>query len=489
MEIKLHNSLTNKTETFKPLQDNLVRLYSCGPTVYNFAHIGNMRAFLFADLLQRVLRVVGGYDLKWVMNITNIDDKTIRDSAIGSDKWMPDMGEQTDDPKKNLQIFTKYYEESFLNDISTLGINVNDFYALPRATEYIYSMQDLIRNILDKGFGYISEGSVYFNLEAYRHEELYGKLKKIDFENFKSGARIDADQYDREQVSDFVLWKAKKPGEPYWEFEINGERCDGRPGWHLECSTMEHDILGLPFDIHTGGVDLKFPHHEDEIAQSKAGYGIEPTVFWLHNEFLQIESEKMSKSLGNVFTLRDLLAKDLDPLDIRFAMLCSHYGSTLNFTFDGLKSSHKGRSRIQEYIYQLHDEKYGSNEANVDKLRNDVYSRLANDLHTPKALAYIFSFMNDHEPHDLTEGTQNALIDFFTDMNHIFGIWEIGPRKEEGVKIPEEVKEMAEKRHQKRKNKNFAEADRLRDEIRQRGYVIEDTKDSYKIEPVSIYEA
>ena len=309
MDFKLYNSLTRKTEEFKPLNKNEVRMYSCGPTVYNYAHIGNMRAFLFADLLQRTLRTVACWDVKWVMNITNIDDKTIRDSALGSTEWKKGMGEQTNSPIDNLLKFTKYYEQKFINDIETLGIDATHFYKMPKATEYINEMQELITKIFEKGLAYISEGSVYFNVSEWRKRDTYGRLKKIDFDNFRAGVRIDADQYEREQASDFVLWKMKKEGEPFWDYSLDGQNLQGRPGWHIECSAMEYVLLGLPFDIHTGGIDLQFPHHEDEIAQSKAGYGIDPTVFWCHNEFLEVEGEKMSKSKGNFFTLKDLMKK------------------------------------------------------------------------------------------------------------------------------------------------------------------------------------
>ena len=482
MEIKLKNSLTKNLAVFEPLENNEVRFYSCGPTVYNYAHIGNMRAFLFADLLQRVLRTVGGYDVKWVMNITDIDDKTIRDSAKGSLAWKEEMGEQTDDPIDNLKKLTDYYLKAFLDDIRNLGFELGHFHELPKATDYITQMHELIRRIKDRGFAYISGGSVYFDVAKWREADVYGKLKKIDFDNFRKGARIDADQYEREQVSDFVLWKAEKEGEPSWDFDIDGENLPGRPGWHLECSTMEYEILGLPFDIHTGGIDLKFPHHEDEIAQSKAGYGVEPTVFWCHNEFLEVEGEKMSKSKGNFFTLRDLLDKDIDPLDIRYSMLASHYGSTFNFTFDGISAAHKARVRIQDYIYDLHEDKFeNEREVKIELLRNNVFSDFANDLHTPKALAHIFTFINENPASSLDKTSREKAIDFFKELNQIFNVWEIGERKEEKIEIPEEVKELAEQRWQAKKAKDFEAADNLRDKITEMGYTVKDKKDGYDI--------
>lgn len=485
MEIKLYNSLTKKIEHFTPLKDNEVRMYSCGPTVYNFAHIGNMRAFLFADFLQRVLRVVGGYKMRWVMNITDIDDKTIRDSRLGSPEWKPEMGQQTNDPKENLRKFTDYYLQAFLEDINKLGIKKEHFYAMPRATDYINQMQDLIVRIIRNGFAYISGGSVYFDVNAWRQVDIYGKLYKIDFDNFISGHRIDADQYEREQASDFVLWKAYKEGEPYWDFYIDGVNYPGRPGWHIECSTMEYEILGLPFDIHTGGVDLKFPHHEDEIAQSKAGYKVEPTVFWCHNEFLEVEGEKMSKSLGNFFTLRDLLARGLDPIDIRFAMLSAHYSSKYNFTFDGISAARKARLKVQDFIYDIWDKANGEIDENIDgialDLQNKIFSELANDLHSPKALAALFSFINDTNLEKIDKHDAKKLLALMSKLNDIYSAWEISERKIEKLEIPDEIIQLAEERLQAKKAKNYALADDLRNKIIEKGYFIKDTKDGYEI--------
>lgn len=481
IELKLYNSLTRQVENFKPLEGNTVRMYSCGPTVYNYAHIGNMRAFLFADLLQRVLRTVGQYEVKWVMNITNIDDKTIRGSALGSQEWLEEMGSQRDDLWYNLRRFTEFYTQAFIDDITKLGIDINHFFAMPKATDYITDMQELIRKIVANNYGYITDGSIYFNLKEWMKEHKYGRLFQIDFENFIAGARVDADQYEKEQANDFALWKAKKEGEIYWDFEINGVNCPGRPGWHIECSVMEAKLLGLPFDIHTGGIDLKFPHHEDEIAQSHAGYGIDPTVFWCHNEFLEVERQKMSKSLGNFYTLRDLLSKNIDPLDIRFAMLSAHYRSKYNFTFAGIEAAHKARLRIQEFIYSLFEDKNGNIDFDNENLKELVFSELANDLHTPKALSHIFAFINDNPPQELSKQTKENLTQFFTELNDIFNVWKIEPKPAED-NIPSEIKELAEKRLQAKKEKNWQLADELRNEIIQQGYIIKDTKDAYILE-------
>ncbi|MCX6156151.1 MAG: cysteine--tRNA ligase [Candidatus Kapabacteria bacterium] len=482
MQIKLYNTLSKQIENFNALDDKDVKIYSCGPTVYNYAHIGNMRAFLFADFLQRVIRTVGGFQVKWVMNITNIDDKTIRDSRIGSQVWLPEMGNQSEDILQNLLTLTEFYEKSFIQDIAALGVNSNHFYKMPRATDYINQMQKLILKIINKRTAYISQGSIYFDLSEYRKTETYGKLFNIDFGNFIEGSRIDSDQYERENISDFVLWKSKREDEPYWDFEIDGQNYPGRPGWHIECSAMEFDILGLPFDIHTGGVDLRFPHHEDEIAQSKAGYGIEPTVFWCHNEFLEVEGEKMSKSKGNFFTLRDLIDQGFDPLDIRFSILSTHYGSIYNFTNSGIKASAKARARVQEFIYSIFDTADNSEvQPDIQKLKNDVFGALADDLHSPKALAKLFGFINEYSGKAIDELSKDSLKEFFTELNEVFNVWEISPRVEIEIKIPSKIIDIAEKRLIVRANKDFAESDNLRKILDDLGYIIKDSKDSYTI--------
>jgi len=484
MAMKLYNSLTKQIDVFKPLKSDTVRMYSCGPTVYNIAHIGNMRSFLFADLLQRVLRKVGGWKVKWVMNITNIDDKTIRDSKIGSDAWLPEMGNQSDDPKENLKKLTLFYEREFIDDINKLGISFLDLYKMPRATEHIDIMQKLIVKILHNGYAYKAGGSIYFDVTKYMKDDVYGKLFKIDFDNFKSGTRVDSDDYERENVSDFVIWKAHKEGEPFWDFEIDGVNYPGRPGWHIECSAMEEEILGLPFDIHTGGIDLKFPHHEDEIAQSKAGYGIEPTSVWCHNEFLEVEGEKMSKSLGNFFTIRDLTEKGISPTDIRFSMISVHYRTKSNFTFSGLEASKKARIRIQDYIYDLFEENFGTKEPDISELKNLIFGELANDLHVPKALGILFTFINNNPSNELTRAKRSEMLGFLKELNEIFNVWKFERHQEDEIEIPENIRKLAQDRFDAKKEKNWAEADRLRKEISDAGYNIKDSKEGYEILPI-----
>lgn len=484
MQIQLYNTLTKTIEPFKPVHAGEVRMYACGPTVYNFAHIGNMRAFLFNDFLRRVLKVVGGFDVKLVMNITDIDDKTIRSISNESNDWKLEMGEKTDDVRYNLRLFTQFYTNCLIADFARLNIRASDFYAMPNATDFIPQMQELIRKIIDNGFAYERGGSVYFDVKKWRTTDKYGKLVNIDFENFQEGVRIDADGYDREQVSDFVLWKAQKENEPAWDFELNGKNIAGRPGWHIECSAMEFELFGLPFDIHTGGIDLRFPHHEDEIAQSKAGYGIEPTNFWCHNEFLDVEGEKMSKSLGNFYTLSDLIAKGHHPSDIRYLLLSGHYGTRLNFTFSGLESAKKTRARVQEYIYGLHEQaEQGESKQLAEKLQKDVFSELAMDLNSPKALAQLFTFINNFPVKSLNQTEKAEILAVFVKINEIFDVWEIQERPEEKPdEIPAEIRELAQKRWEAKANRNFADADALRKEITEKGYLIKDTKDGYAIE-------
>jgi cysteinyl-tRNA synthetase len=481
MELKLYNSLTKKIEALKPIVDGQVSIYSCGPTVYDYAHIGNFRAFLFTDLLQRVIRNTLGLELKWVMNITDIDDKTIRDSKLGSPAWKNDFGEQTYDTKENLSKLTLYYENEFIKDLKSLRFDLNDYYKMPKATNYVKEMQDLVINIIQNGYGYIVAGSVYFNVKKWNIDDKYGKLKKLDFENMISSERLDDDENEKGQAADFVLWKAKKEGEPFWDFIINGENLPGRPGWHLECSAMGQAILGLPFDIHTGGIDLKFPHHEDEIAQSKAGYGVEPANFWCHNEFLEVEGQKMSKSLGNFYTLRDLINKGISPVQVRFSMLSSHYNSKYNFTFDDLASNGKAQARLQEFVYSLYEKSDGNQYFDTSKLKEQFDNELLNDLHSPKALAVLFKAVNSIEVSELKDESKSSLLDFMKYFNSIFNILNIEPRPE--ILIPAEVIAIAEKRLIAKQNKDWSQADDLRNEIISLGYTLKDTKEGYSIEP------
>lgn len=488
MNIRLYNTLTKRIDSFTPLDPGCVRMYSCGPTVYDVAHIGNMRAFLMPDLLARTLRVVGGYELKWVMNITDIDDKTIRDSAVGSQRWLAEMGEQGNDPHANLKALTSFYTKEFHRDLEVFGIRQEHFTAQPLATDFIPQMQSLILSIISAGFGYVSEGSVYFSVGAYSKQFSYGRLFAIDKEHFREGVRIDADEYDRDSVSDFVLWKGHKDGEPFWDFEIDGVNYPGRPGWHIECSAMSKEILGLPFDIHTGGVDLRFPHHEDELAQCTAGYHQHnQATFWIHNEFLEVEGRKMSKSLGNFFTLRDLMNQGLDPLDIRFAMLQAHYRTVFNFTFDGVRAASVARGKLQEYVYQVKgllavsdDSASPIDDPKSALLREQFFSELANDLHTPKALAVLFAFIAANPALLLTPQQAHATLEVLSKVNEVLAVLDFGHRP--AVVVPEVVETLARNRWNARTNNDWALSDKLRAELNALGWNMNDGKETYTIE-------
>lgn len=483
MKIKIYNTLSKSIEEFKPINQNLISIYSCGPTVYSYAHIGNIRSFLFSDLLQRTLKVVGNYKVKWVMNITDIDDKTIRDSNPKSGKWNENMPLPTDNPLQNIQTFTGYYIKEFIEDIEKVGINKQHIFELPRATEHINEMIELIKLIYKNGFAYIADNNVYFNVSKWKEKEKYGRLKNIDFDNFQKGVRIDVDEYEREEVSDFVLWKNKKENEPFWDFELDGNIISGRPGWHLECSAMEHKYFGLPFDIHTGGIDLQFPHHEDEIAQSHSGYGIDPTNYWCHCEFLEVEGKKMSKSFGNYFTIRDLEEKGYDTIDIRFAIISQHYRTKYNFTLDGIRSASKARKRVQKFIFSLQDEKGELNITNeIQELKINIFKELAEDLHTPKALAKLFSFVNKYKNDNFNKESREILLDLLKELNNIFACWTF---EKEIEKIPETIISFAKERFKAKINKNWSLADELRNQIIEHGYAIKDTKDSFELTKIN----
>lgn len=497
LPIRLYNSLTKSVEAFSPVRDGIVRMYSCGPTVYDTAHIGNLRAFIAADTLQRMLRTVGGYDVRWVMNVTDIDDKTIDGSAPGSARWRADMGPQSGDALVDLRTFTTYFERMFKDDIQAVGIQPGHFYAMPRATDYIKDMQELILDIVKHGVGYVSDGSVYFSTTAYRQLELpdgrratYGRIFQIDEEHFREGVRIDADEYDRESVSDFVLWKGRKGQEPYWDFVVDGHSVPGRPGWHIECSAMSKVLLDLPFDIHTGGVDLRFPHHEDELAQCTAGYhSYDQAMFWFHNEFLEVEGRKMSKSLGNFFVLSDLVKRGLDPLDIRYAMMSAHYRSVYNFTFENVTAMAKGRRRIQETIWKLVENGaiLGSeqqNHASVPPI-SIVFERLADDLHTPTAMSELYGYVAsvDAVVNDMSAAERNAALADLSRVNDVFAVWSFEARP--ALNIPTRIQQIADERWAARTAKNWAESDRLRDLLASEGWSVKDGSAGYVLEPRS----
>jgi len=365
MALRFKNSYSRQAEEFKPIDEGKVRMYTCGPTVYLFAHIGNFRTFIFEDLLRRYLKYKG-YEVTQVMNITDIDDKIIR----GCQKEGKALG-------KALKEFTEPYTKAFFEDIDALGIERVEHY--PHATDYINQMVKIVKKLVDNGLAYEVDGNYYFKISAFKD---YGKLAHLDMEGLKPGARVASDEYEKESAPDFALWKAwdEKDGDIFWETDIG----KGRPGWHLECSAMSMEILGEHFDIHTGGVDNMFPHHENEIAQSEGATGQKFVNYWMHSEYLIVEGKKMSKSLGNYYTLRDILEKGYSGKAVRYILMATHYRQQLNFTFEGLDAAGNSLERYNDFISNLKDysggESDGSASEIIEKAKSEFENALDDDL-------------------------------------------------------------------------------------------------------------
>jgi len=454
--LKIFNTLSRKKEEFKPLEKKEVHMYTCGPTVYNYPHIGNYRAYVVADLLQRTLLYLN-YKVKLVMNLTDVDDKTIRDSQK---------------EKKSLAQFTKPFIEGFFEDLNSLNILPASVY--PRATEHIKAMVSMIKILLDKGIAYKGEdGCIYFSIKKFKD---YGKLAHLDKEQLLAGAsgRVCADEYGKENPRDFALWKAytKEDGDVFWETEIG----KGRPGWHIECSAMSTKYLGKSFDIHTGGVDLIFPHHENEIAQSEGAYDQQFVKYWVHNEWLLVEGQKMSKSAGNFYTLRDLLDKGFDPLAIRYLLLSTHYRQQLNFTFKGLEAARNSLQRIWDFMDRLEsvDGKDSKDFKKViEKYRKKFKDAVCDDLDISKALASMFDFI--HETNKLIENDNLGKADvedavkLMKEFDCVLGLLKAK------AELPKDVEELIKKREKARENKDFKLADKLRDQIKAKGFLVEDS--------------
>jgi cysteinyl-tRNA synthetase len=373
MALRLYNTLSGKVEEFRPLEDNEVRMYACGPTVYDYGHIGNLRTFIAVDILRRFFRQ-SGYKIRHVMNITDVDDKIIRNAALAG---------------VSVQQYTAKYEKAFLEDTSTLNIEQP---ILVRATDHIPEMAQFVAELEKKEFAYRTEdGSYYFRIAKF---PAYGKLSKKDFAGMEDGARVDVDEYEKDSARDFALWKAPKPGETFWETSIG----PGRPGWHIECSVMAMEELGDTFDLHAGGEDLIFPHHENEIAQSEALSGKPFAHFWFHVRFLLVEGEKMSKSLGNFYTLRDLVLKGHKPSSIRFLLSSVPYRKQLNFTFDGLKQAAVSVDRLRNFQLRLTSEPFPAGASPImAELARETAERIRagmdDDLNTAQSQAAIFDMV------------------------------------------------------------------------------------------------
>jgi cysteinyl-tRNA synthetase len=452
--LKLHNTLSNTVEEFHPLEEGVVRFYTCGPTVYDYAHVGNFRTFVFQDLLRKYLKY-RKYQVRHVMNVTDVDDKTIRNA---------------NEQGMSLKDYTAKYTEAFLEDSKTLRIDPPDI--MPRATEHIPEMVALIRSLEEKGFTYRKEGSVYFSIAQ---DPGYGKLSKADFSGAQSGMRINTDEYDKENARDFVLWKARKEGEDFWETEIG----PGRPGWHIECSAMSMKYLGETFDIHCGGVDLIFPHHENEIAQSECSTGKPFVRYWVHPEFLMVEGKKMSKSEGNFFTLRDLLAKGHSPESIRYLLLSVHYRKQLNFTNDGLHQAQSSIQRLEDFVAGMKakaspEEAAGSFLQEVHAAREHFIDAMDNDLNTSAALAAIFDLVRAAYQRDsrnaLSGGDSRAALELIQEFDGVLNILRARPEL-----LDEEIPAQIEARQIARGRRNYAEADRIRQWLLSKGIQLEDT--------------
>lgn len=465
MELYIFNTLTRKKERFVPLQDGKVLYYTCGPTVYDYPHIGNFATYVRQDLFRRLLEYLG-YEVIHVMNTTDIDDKTIKRS--GELGW-------------TLKQLTDFYTEEFLKDMDAL--NIKRPTRLVPATSEISEMVKVIQTLIEKGHAYVSGGSVYFSIETFPE---YGKLSGISKEELKPGARVDVDEYDKEHPGDFALWKESTPEELergiFWETPWG----KGRPGWHIECSVIALKHLGETIDVHSGGVDLIFPHHENEIAQSEAYTGKEFCRYWFHCEHVLVDGRKMSKSLGNFVTIRELLEKGVNPVVIRLWMLSGHYRKQLNFTEDSLKQAEENLKNLVHFLRTLKDiqtDKYDQRVSDMlGKMKQEFLEALCDDMNTPKAFAVMYEFIHEVNKRMDILGKKNAseIIETFFDLDHILGL-----RLEEYVnaEIPKKVLELLEIRERLRKERNFEEADRIREEIRSMGYEVEDTPEGPRIWP------
>ncbi len=456
MALELFNSLSRKLELFEPLNPPNVGLYTCGPTVYDYPHIGNYRAYIFGDILKRYL-IYRGYKVKHIMNITDIDDKTIRDSQTQN---------------KNLAEFTEFYTESFFKDIKILNIVPADKYT--KATNYIKEMIELIEKLIKNGYAYkANDGSIYFNIHKDKN---YGKLSHFKISELKKNAqgRLKKDEYEKENALDFALWKAwdLDDGDVFWEPENilnrNTLLTKGRPGWHIECSAMSMNELGESFDIHTGGVDNMFPHHENEIAQSECATGKQFVKYFMHNEFLLVNGKKMSKSLNNFYTLHDIIEKKIDPIAFRLWLYTSHYRTQTNFTLENIKGMETALSKIREIFINSQD---GVGKVN-ETYKNQLIKFMDKDLDTPRALTVLWDLIKDKEI--FNEDKKATLLDF----DRVFGLGLINLKKEV---IPKEVKVLVTEREKARSSKDWEKSDKLRDKIKEQGYEIKDSPTGPKI--------
>ncbi|HUO16272.1 MAG TPA: cysteine--tRNA ligase [Verrucomicrobiae bacterium] len=490
MPLHLYNTMSSRVEEFHPLRNNEVRMYACGPTVYDYGHIGNFRTFIAVDLLRRFLRQ-SGYQVRHVMNITDVDDKIIRNAARDG---------------VSVQQYTAKYEKAFLEDSAMIGIEQP---TLVRATEHIHQMAQFVAKLVERGIAYrTDDGSYYFRIARFPQ---YGKLSKKDFGGMLDGARVDVDEYEKDSARDFALWKSPKPGEASWDTVIG----PGRPGWHLECSVMSMEELGESFDLHAGGEDLVFPHHENEIAQSESLTGKMFSHFWFHARFLLVEGEKMSKSLGNFFTLRDLVLRGHKPSSIRYLLASVPYRNQLNFTFDGLKQAAVSVDRLRNFRQRLKEGKFSAGSTpEVQKLASETVDRMVaaldDDLNTAQAQAAIFEMVRQVntalDSGEIKNDDVQALLTALSKFDEIFAVLEdddaskmkqvVGWARTEGHEkdisaellnalqsaelSDADIESKIEEMKAARASRDFKKSDALRGELAEAGILVEITKDGIR---------
>jgi cysteinyl-tRNA synthetase len=460
--VRLYNTLTRREEPFAPLRDNTVRLYGCGPTVYARAHIGNFRTYVCLDVLRRTLKHVCGYQVRQVVNYTDVDDKTIGGA------------EQAGVP---LRDYTEQWIRAFREDAARLGVETPE--ETPRATDEanLRAMADLILTLERNGHAYRRDGSIYFRIASFPE---YGRLARLDREGMQDGTSVDVDEYSKDNPRDFVLWKASRPGEPSWDHGAG----PGRPGWHIECSAMALRLLGEPpIDIHAGGIDLVFPHHENEIAQSEGATGRPFARFWVHVEHLFVENEKMSKSLGNVFTVHDVTARGHRPSALRYLLLSSHYRKQLNFTWTGMDQAEQALRRIVDFLARLDGVTAGGShagiEGTVEQAREAFGAALQDDLNTAAALAVVFDLVRDVnaaiDAGEISGSDAASVRRTIEEFDRVLGV--VGLRQTEDAQPPvavEEIERLIGERQAARQRRDFAAADRIRRELAERGVLLED---------------
>ncbi|MGE3275685.1 MAG: cysteine--tRNA ligase [Vicinamibacterales bacterium] len=460
--MRLYNTLTRQQEEFVPSQDDTVRMYTCGLTVYARGHIGNFRTFVCTDVLRRALRYVGGWKMRHVVNFTDVDDKTI----AGAER-----------EGVNLREYTDRYIRAFHEDAAALGLEPVE--EMPRATdpENLQAMADVIKALEQRGHTYASNGSIYFKIATMPN---YGRLARLDHEGIQAGARVDSDEYTKEDARDFVLWKATKPGEPTWDYGVG----PGRPGWHIECSAMALRLLGQPpIDIHAGGIDLVFPHHENEIAQSECATGHEFSRFWIHVEHLLVDGQKMSKSLGNVYSLQDVRDRGFRISALRYLLLSAHYRKQLNFTWTGMEQAEQALGRVVDCLARLDTVQGGAAHealaAQVAAARQAFDEALGDDLNTAAGLAAMFDLVRAVNTAIDQKGIGApdvpAIRGAFDHFDQALGLLSLRKAEDEQPPVPvTEIEALIEARHAARRARNFAEADRIRQDLLDRGVVLED---------------